>query len=59
VLLDKKSNVTTVIASYSAALKLTFISGLFFFVIVAFLIVPVKLPRLGRGKSVDYDEDEA
>jgi hypothetical protein len=44
------------VAAYSAALKLTFVSGLAFFVVVNLLILPVKLPRLG-GRSVIAEED--
>ena len=47
------------VAAYSAALKLTFISGLAFFVIVNLLVLPVKLPRLGRQKAIAEEEDEA
>ena len=49
----------TVIAAYGAALKLTFLSGLIFFVIVAILVFPVKLPRLERRKDITPEEDEA
>jgi hypothetical protein len=45
------------IAAYASALKLTFVAGLVFFIIVAFLIIPVKLPRLGKQKDT-AEEDE-
>jgi len=47
------------ITAYAAALRLTFISAIVFFVIVNLLILPVKLPHLGRDKvAVDIDDIE-
>lgn len=38
------------VLAYAAALRITFISAIVVFVIVNLLILPVKLPRLGREK---------
>jgi hypothetical protein len=49
----------TAITAYAAALRLTFISAIVFFVIVNLLILPIKLPRLGREKvPADIGEEE-
>jgi len=41
-----------VIRAYEAALRITFISTIVLFVIVNLLLIPVKLPKLGRRRSV-------
>jgi hypothetical protein len=47
----------TAILAYAAALRLAFISAILFFIIVNLLIVPVKLPRLGKEKVAADVED--
>jgi hypothetical protein len=43
--------------AYAAAVRLTFVSALVFFVVVNLLIAPVRLPLLGRDRvSADIDE---
>jgi uncharacterized membrane protein YhfC len=45
--------------AYEAALRVTFISAIVFFVIVNVLILPVKLPRLGwRKVAADTDIED-
>jgi len=43
---------TEVIAAYEAALRMAFISAIVFFIAVNVLLIPVRLPRLGRRKPV-------
>jgi hypothetical protein len=45
--------------AYADAVRLTFISAIIFFVAVNFLILPVKLPWLGRDRvAADVDEED-
>jgi hypothetical protein len=46
-----------VVAAYASALKLTFVAGLVFFIIVNFLLIPVKLPNLKMQKDVNEEND--
>ncbi|RDI78020.1 hypothetical protein Vi05172_g11975 [Venturia inaequalis] len=46
------------IMAYAAALRLAFISSILYFVIVNVLILPIQLPRLGKGKvAADVEEE--
>jgi hypothetical protein len=45
------------ILAYAAALRLAFMSAILFFIIVNLLILPVKLPRLGKEKVAADVED--
>lgn len=60
----KKSNLLglcslqSAIMAYAAALRLAFISSILYFVIVNVLILPIQLPRLGKGKvAADVEEE--
>ncbi|QDS73323.1 hypothetical protein FKW77_006347 [Venturia effusa] len=46
------------IMAYAAALRLAFVSAIVYFVIVNMLILPIQLPRLGKGKVAADMEDE-
>lgn len=44
--------------AYAAALRLAFMSAIVYFVIVNILVMPIQLPRLGKGKVAADIEDE-
>lgn len=46
------------IRAYSEALRMTFISAIVFFVIVNILVIPVKLPWLGKTRVPSDDSVE-
>ncbi|TID25772.1 MFS general substrate transporter [Venturia nashicola] len=46
------------IMAYAAALRLAFMSAILYFVIVNMLVLPIQLPRLGKGKVAADMEDE-
>ena len=53
---DSKLTFTSAITAYSDALRITFISAIAFFFIVNVLIIPVKLPWLGKERvAADVD----
>lgn len=44
--------------AYAAALRLAFMSAILYFIIVNLLVLPIQLPRLGKGKVAADMEDE-
>jgi len=50
---------TPAVMAYAEALRITFISSIIFFIIVNVLILPVKLPWLGKERvAADIEESE-
>jgi hypothetical protein len=55
----KGQNREEAINAYAAAVRLTFVSALVFFIVVNLLIAPVRLPLLGRDRvEADVNEPE-
>jgi hypothetical protein len=55
----RNADVAIAVRAYAEAIRLTFVSAIGFFVVVNLLIIPVKLPWLGKDRvAADVDEED-